>query len=136
MVVGVLLPFASAIFLLDRRLRGDDLSADDECTSALALGNGVPLASWTLFKTLVSGDDSLVGAHEACLGSSGQAIAGVAIVEIYLALSVIVGVNLLIALMSKTFDLVYENKDINYMYLFARLAISSRALTLLPPPLS
>lgn len=51
-------------------------------------------------------------------------------------MSVILLVNLLIALMSKTFDLVYESKDINYTYLFSRLVISYGQQSLLPPPLN
>ena len=51
-------------------------------------------------------------------------------------LSVILLVNMLIALMSKTFDLVYENKDVNYTHLYSRLVISYGQQFLLPPPLN
>ena len=51
-------------------------------------------------------------------------------------LTVILLVNLLIALMSKTFDIVYENKAVNYNYLFSRLVISYGQQPLLPPPLN
>ena len=63
-------PFASAIFLLDRRLEaGGDLSANAECAGAAgALGSGVPLASWMLFKTLVSGDDMTPSASPDSVG--------------------------------------------------------------------
>eukprot|EP00966_Prymnesium_polylepis_P297211 6867224-Prymnesium_polylepis.1 len=140
LLVGVLAPFATASFLLYKRAIEEhtvgfeiEYDVDESCVgSELTLGKGMLAASWMLFKTLIGGGDGLVD----CLQESAQPVAGVILMETYLVLSVILLVNLLIALMSKTFDLVYENKDSNYMYLFARLVISCDDQPLLPPPLN
>ena len=93
--------------LIEHQMGAVVLDEDDECAqSVLTLGNSFFSALWLLFKTLIGGGEDLVN----CLEDSGQAASGAHILlEVYEVLAVILLVNLLIALMSKTFDTVHEN---------------------------
>jgi hypothetical protein len=85
LLVGVLLPFSTASYLLYERGESfndevlDGHEEDDEycAASALTLGRGVFAASWMLFKTLIGGGDALVD----CLATSSAPVLGVVIME-------------------------------------------------------
>ena len=56
--------------------------------------------------------------------------------QVYLVLTVILLINLLIALMAKTFDIVHDNLSLNFKFLFARVVASAAAQSVVPPPLN
>ena len=67
---------------------------------------------------------------------SPRRVAAASLMLLYLLFTVVLLLNLLIALFAKTFDTMYETIDIIYQNLFATNVISYMVAPLLPPPLN
>jgi len=127
LVVAFLAPFVAGFVVLFKRA---DVAADndDDCNG---LVEARPLSiGFALFEMILGGGDGKVD----CLQSAGYSGVVVATLQAYLVLTVVLLLNLLIALLSKTFDVVYENLTLNYQYLFARLVVTTEESLILPPP--
>lgn len=66
--------------------------------------------------------------------NSAHPTAAVLVMDIFLILAVLLGTNMLIALMTKSFDVIYEQQGINYMYLSALTTISWSNAPVVTPP--
>eukprot|EP00966_Prymnesium_polylepis_P307654 7109903-Prymnesium_polylepis.1 len=71
-----------------------------------------------------------------CFRESSQPIMGTCYMMGFTLVTVIMLVNMLIALMAKTFDNVFEKQEINFLYLKVRTIDCWRKYTDMPPPLN
>uniref|UniRef100_A0A7S2CGW5 Ion transport domain-containing protein n=1 Tax=Haptolina brevifila TaxID=156173 RepID=A0A7S2CGW5_9EUKA len=89
--------------------------------------------------------DTIVFLFEIMLGSSNQIqcfresahpMTGALFMDSFLVLAVLLGTNMLIALMAKTFDIIYEQQETNYLYLTALTTVAWQQAPVVPPPLA
>jgi len=128
--IGVIVPFAASLY----RIFGGttETSLDGECAemdATLADWRNV----WVLTKVLVGGGgDTYVD----CLEATQNSVAASIIFELYLLFTVVLLLNLLIALFSKTFDIIYEKQSMNYQFIFARNVMNAAERSMVPAPLN
>ena len=118
---------------LHSMLRGTDLLSAGHCDDAggmAGLEEGLLPAVGALFKYAVGAADIL---ELDCLDASPFAMVTMVVYSI---LSTILLVNMLIAIMAKTFDDIWEQQERNHQMNFAQLALSWHAASVAPPPLS
>lgn len=116
---------------LHSMLRGSGLLTECEDAGGMAgLEEGLRPATWALFKYAVGAADIL---ELDCLNASPAAMGTMVV---YSVLTTILLVNMLIAIMAKTFDDIWEQQERNHQMNFAQLALSWHAATVAPPPLS
>ncbi|KAL1527432.1 hypothetical protein AB1Y20_016098 [Prymnesium parvum] len=113
----------------------DHIDDDDECgDTAALLGSSI----WSNMRALMligleAGDEKL---SVQCLAKSEHPFAGQMLLTIYLLTAVVVLLNMLIAMMAKSFEKVWEAQAQNYQYIFAMTVVEWEALPTAPPPLS
>ena len=125
-----LLSFAAAFFTLFKGLR---LSRHDdaECADAMEeAGAGLHHAAMMLLEQLLGADPQL-----SCFEASSFSLTATSLLGVYLTLTVVLLLNMLIAMMSKSFDTVWEAQTLNYTLQYGRAVLSWTVMPLAPPPL-
>ena len=88
------------------------------------------IRSTVAFFEILLGSDNQLG----CLRASTHPLASVLFMDGFLVMIVLVGSNMLIALMAKTFDIHHEQQETNYMFLTSLLTASWANKGVVPPP--
>ena len=82
--------------------------------------------------------DAMIGGENLSVEDCGVSSQDILIVSwlsyIYLFLANVIMLNLLIAILSKTFDVVSDNSAANYQLLFAQLTVGWQDAEIAPPP--
>lgn len=87
----------------------DDLNLSEDCER---LGEGLVSGITVLFEVVLGNTAPL-----ACMRAGpGDTTTAVVLMDLFLVVGVLLGTNMLIALMAKRFDLMYENQKMHYMY--------------------
>ena len=105
--------------------RGEDLDSD----GVEAEGGGFMQSAILLFEIMLGSDNQLD-----CLRESTHPVTSVIFMDAFLIGAVLLGTNMLIALMAKTFDVFYEHQVQNFMFLSAMLTASWSKASAVPPP--
>jgi len=125
LIVGPMFGFAAAFVTLYKGELG--AVGSDECGAFEA---GV-LGAWEALFEILLGSDNQLG----CLYDSTHSASGPLLMVLFLVLVVLLGLNMLIAIMAKTFDGMYENMVGNFMQLTTLLVINWEQAPIVPPPL-
>jgi len=120
-----------------RRLSSHSAHSDSENTSKDSESNrelssnimGYARSAIFLFEIMLGSDNQLE-----CLRESTHPVTSSAFMDLYLVGAVLLGTNMLIALMAKTFDIFYEQQTTNFMYLTSLLNASWANAKVVPPP--
>ena len=83
----------------------------------------------SLFEVMLGSDNQL-----GCLRESSHPVTSALFMDAYLVANVLVGANMLIALMAKTFDVFYNAQVQNYMFLTTLLTAAWEKAEAVPPP--
>jgi len=126
---GVVIPFAAGLY---RIFYEAEMSLDGECADMAEALSGWSNV-WVLTKVLVGGGGE---AYVDCFEGTKNSIAAPMLFELYLLFTVVLLLNLLIALFAKTFDIIFEQQSINYQYLFARNTMNAEQRSMVPAPLN
>ena len=127
LAAGPTLGFASGMAVL---FNGASLDEGGDC-AALQGADGVGVVLVRLFEMMLGSDNALV-----CLRESQQPITAVLLMDAFLVLLVLLGTNMLIAIMAKTFDAIYEQQASNFMFLKALHVVSWSDTPAVPSPLA
>jgi len=128
--VGVVIPFAAGLY---RVFHEAEMSLDGECADMDVALSDSGRNVWVLTKVLVGGGgDTYVD----CFEGTKNSIAAPMLFELYLLFTVVLLLNLLIALFAKTFDIIFEQQSINYQYLFARNTMNAEQRSMVHAPLN
>lgn len=107
--------FAMA-FYLNIVIRGEEAIVHDNCSLV-----GTGLWSYVYYLTeIILGLDNRID----CFKELGD-FASVTLLQLYLLFALILLLNVLIAMMAKTFDSVRDEQELNYNYIFARLVLGA-----------
>ena len=128
LVGALVLAFAASFHTI---FKGTKASLDGDCEGLeVEIGSGVSRSIWVLIKQLLGTDPVLD-----CLEETAYSLMSTGLLGLYLILAVIMLVNMLIAMMAKTFDVVWESQALNYQFVFARTVLSWADKPATPPPL-
>jgi hypothetical protein len=111
---------------------GEDGSGSGIMVSASSAVTSIEIyiRSTVAFFEILLGSDNQLG----CLRASTHPLASVLFMDGFLVMIVLVGSNMLIALMAKTFDIHHEQQETNYMFLTSLLTASWANKGVVPPP--
>ena len=111
---------------------GEDGSGSGIMVSASSAVTSIEIyvRSTVAFFEILLGSDNELG----CLRASTHPLASVLFMDGFLVMIVLVGSNMLIALMAKTFDIHHEQQETNYMFLTSLLTASWANKGVVPPP--
>ena len=111
---------------------GEDDSGSGIMVSASSAVTSIEIyiRSTVAFFEILLGSDNQLG----CLRASTHPLASVLFMDGFLVMIVLVGSNMLIALMAKTFDIHHEQQETNYMFLTSLLTASWANKGVVPPP--
>ena len=111
---------------------GEDGSGSGIMVSASSAVTSIEIyvRSTVAFFEILLGSDNELG----CLRASTHPLASVLFMDGFLVMIVLVGSNMLIALMAKTFDIHHEQQETNYMFLTSLLTTSWAKKGVVPPP--
>jgi len=129
LIAGTLVGFGCgfvALFKSSTVTLGDDCAVLDDGKGS----SGVAGVVVFLLEVMLGSDNQL-----GCLRDS-ESVMAVIFMDCYLLIAVLLGCNMLIALMAKTFDVVYEQQGVNFMYLSALLTSAWLEAGVVPPPLT
>jgi len=123
-MVGCAVAFAAALhqLFLGRDIR-DILDADEDCDKFGDLGEGLPLALKRLLLVAINPGGSIDCASSIAESLNDFYYSAPFIVSVYVIMSVVLLLNMLIAIMAKTFDDVWDKADDENRYLKAQLAV-------------
>ena len=139
----VLVAFSAALTALYREHRhrpdptqyfggGDGIASDAGCGDEIGVLLSQPhRAFWLLFEGGITGD----GYFE-CVRASSHPLFGRLLMDIYLVVSVVLLLNMIIAMMGKTFDSVWSELEATSRFQFVRAVHSWSIHTVAPPPLN
>jgi len=103
------------------------------CVEELTGGDDIAFTFLTLLEGALTGSDFF----ECARNSAGQWRAAWVISFAYVTLTAVLLLNMLIAMMAKTFDNIFEASATNYLYLFAQRTLAlSKDDRPMPPPLN
>ena len=132
-IVGVpVVSFAASLYTLykDEFISGD-AAKDDACIDPdqefQTFGSGLLI----LLDTMLFADPLY-----ACYRESSSPVIGTVLIYLYVLITAIMLVNMLIALMAKTFDNVFEAQETHYLFLKARTISDWLQYPAAPPPLN
>lgn len=130
MLGGPVVGFAAGIVTLFKGAQG---RVFDECVvfDEDEAGGGIARSIVALLEILLGSDNPLP-----CLYQSSHPVLAPLIMDTFLVLGILLALNMLIAIMAKTFDGVYESMAINYMFLTAMMVIKWSEAPAVPPPLA
>ena len=111
---------------------GEDGSGSGIMVSASSAVTSIEIyiRSTVAFFEILLGSDNQLG----CLRASTHPLASVLFMDGFLVMIVLVGSNMLIALMAKTFAILHEQQETNYMFLTSLLTVSWANKGAVPPP--
>jgi hypothetical protein len=131
LITIVVVAFAAANFILYRpsvALPPGSWEDADHCGAAFHTFQGALMYGF---------ESSLIipGDYFSCVRASEQPIAGYISAMVYLVSAALLLLNMLIAMMAKTFDIVYESSTMHYVFLLLQLILSASEQPTAPPPL-